>query len=121
MILVLGRDQAFSLNLTILLVYSLVHGNLLLVHFNGGGKMALTELEVKHAKPTDKPYKLTDGGGLFLLVNSNGGKYWRLAYRFAGKQKTLSLGTYPVVGIADARSRREQLENYLLTVSTPAW
>ena len=49
--------------------------------------MALTELQVKNAKPTAKPYKLTDGGGLFMLVHTNGGRYWRLAYRFDGKQK----------------------------------
>lgn len=59
--------------------------------------MALTDMEVKKAKATDKPVKLTDGGGLFLLVQPNGAKYWRLAYRFAGKQKTLALGVYPDV------------------------
>lgn len=53
--------------------------------------MALTEMEVKKTKPTDKPQKLSDGGGLFLLIQPNGGKYWRMAYRFAGKQKTLAL------------------------------
>lgn len=59
--------------------------------------MALTDMEVKKAKATDKPVKLADGGGLFLLVQPNGAKYWRLAYRFAGKQKTLALGVYPDV------------------------
>lgn len=82
--------------------------------------MALTELEVKHAKPTDKPYKLTDGGGLFLLVHSNGGKYWRLAYRFAGKQKVLSLGVYPIIGIADARGRRDQARKLLANNIDPS-
>jgi integrase len=62
--------------------------------------MALTDMEVKKAKATDKPVKLTDGGGLFLLVQPNGAKYWRLAYRFAGKQKTLALGVYPDVPLA---------------------
>jgi integrase len=59
--------------------------------------MALTDMEVKKAKAADKPVKLTDGGGLFLLVQPNGAKYWRLAYRFVGKQKTLALGVYPDV------------------------
>ena len=65
--------------------------------------MALTELEVKKAKSTEKQYKLSDGGGLFLLVHPNGGKYWRLAYRFAGKQKNLAVGVYPDVSLTDAR------------------
>jgi hypothetical protein len=65
--------------------------------------MRLTQLECKNAKPSDKPYKLVDGAGLFLLVNSNGAKYWRLAYRFHGKQKTLALGVYPSIGLAEAR------------------
>ena len=75
--------------------------------------MALTELEVKKAKPTGKPVKLSDGGGLFLLVQPNGAKYWRLAYRFAGKQKTLALGVYPDVSLADVRTRREEARKLL--------
>ncbi|CAB3806194.1 hypothetical protein LMG28138_05775 [Pararobbsia alpina] len=54
--------------------------------------MNLTDLTVRNTKPKDKPYKLTDGDGMFLLVQPNGGKYWRLAYRYLGKQKTLALG-----------------------------
>ena len=65
--------------------------------------MALTELEVKKAKVTDKAQKLTDGGGLFLLVHPKGGKYWRMAYRFAGKQKILAVGVYPDVSLSEAR------------------
>ena len=59
--------------------------------------MALTDMEVKKTKATEKPVKLSDGGGLFLLVQPKGAKYWRLAYRFDGKQKTLALGVYPDV------------------------
>lgn len=73
--------------------------------------MALTDIEVRKAKAIDKPEKLTDGGGLFLLVQSadpKDSKYWRLAYRFAGKQKTLALGVYPEVSLAMARERREK-------------
>jgi len=81
--------------------------------------MALTELQVKNAKPTAKPYKLTDGGGLFMLVHTNGGRYWRLAYRFDGKQKTLALGVYPDVSLADARERREQARKLLANGADP--
>ncbi|ADL55837.1 tyrosine-type recombinase/integrase [Gallionella capsiferriformans] len=82
--------------------------------------MALTELAVKNAKPKDKPYKLSDGGGLFLLVQINGGKYWRLAYRFADKQKTLALGIYPDISLADARERREQARKLLANDTDPS-
>lgn len=75
--------------------------------------MALTDIEVKKAKATGKPIKLSDGGGLFLLVQPNGAKYWRLAYRFAGKQKTLALGVYPEVSLADARTRRDDARKLL--------
>lgn len=55
--------------------------------------MFLTDIKVQKAKPQDKAYKLKDGDGLFLLVHPNGGKYWRFRYNFAGKEKTLALGT----------------------------
>ena len=54
--------------------------------------MALTDLALRNAKPRDNPYKLFHGGGLHLLVNPNGSRIWRLAYRFAGKPKQLSFG-----------------------------
>lgn len=75
--------------------------------------MALTAIQVKNARATDKPIKLSDGGGLFLLVQPNGARYWRLAYRFAGKQKTLALGVYPDVSVLDARERREKARRLL--------
>lgn len=79
----------------------------------------LTDMLVRKAKPTEKPVKLVDGGGLFLLVETNGGKYWRLAYRFAGKQKTLSLGVYPDVSLADARARRDDARKLLANDTDP--
>ncbi len=82
--------------------------------------MALTELEVKKAKATDKQQKLSDGSGLYLLIHPNGGKYWQMAYRFGGKQKTLSLGVYPEVGLADARDRREQARKLLANDADPS-
>jgi len=75
--------------------------------------MALTDIKVRTAKPTDKQYKLTDGSGMHLLVHPNGSKYWRLQYRFAGKQKMLALGVYPEVSLADARARRDEARKLL--------
>ena len=68
--------------------------------------MPLSDPAIKKAKPEAKPYKLTDEKGLFLLVNA-AGKYWRLAYRFGGKQKTLALGVYPDVPLTRAREKRD--------------
>jgi len=82
--------------------------------------MALTELEVKKQKATHKPIKLTDGGGLFLLVQPNGAKYWRLAYRYCGKQKTLAFGVYPDTSLSDARERRETARKVLANGADPS-
>lgn len=73
----------------------------------------LTAVAVKNAKPGEKPLKLTDGGGMFLLIDPKGGKYWRLAYRFVGKQKTLALGTYPEVTLEAARKARDKARQQL--------
>ena len=67
----------------------------------------LTDTAVRNAKPKEKSYKLTDGKGLYLLVNQ-AGKYWRMDYRFSGKRKTLALGVYPDVGLKEARERRDE-------------
>jgi len=69
--------------------------------------MAMTDMKVRTAKAKEKPYKLTDGDGLFLLVTTVGGKWWRFKYRFGGKEKLLALGTYPEVSLADARGKRD--------------
>lgn len=61
--------------------------------------MALSEIQIKKAKAAERPYKLADGEGLFLLVQKNGSKLWRLKYRYHGKEKLLSFGAYPEVGI----------------------
>lgn len=73
----------------------------------------LTAVAIKNAKPGEKPYKLTDGGGMFLLVDPKGGKYWRLNYRFAGKQKTLAFGIFPEVTLDVARRAREAAREQL--------
>ncbi|ENZ7486884.1 TPA: tyrosine-type recombinase/integrase [Klebsiella variicola] len=81
--------------------------------------MALTDIKVRTAKPTDKQYKLTDGNGMHLLVHPNGSKYWRLQYRFSGKQKMLALGVYPDVSLADARARRDEARKLLANSIDP--
>lgn len=70
--------------------------------------MKLTNTSIKNAKPREKSYRLFDGGGLYLEVAPKGGKWWRLKYRFAGKEKRLSLGTYPDVSLKAARERRDE-------------
>src|SRR5438445_13894224 len=62
---------------------------------------------IRNAKPTGKLYRLFDGRGLYLEVSASGGRWWRLKYRFEGKEKRLSLGVYPDVGLKDARERRD--------------
>lgn len=80
----------------------------------------LTDTAIRNAKPSDKPRKLTDERGLFLLVNPNGGKWWRFKYRFGGKEKLLSLGVYPDISLADARERREAARKLVAQNVNPA-
>lgn len=70
--------------------------------------MALTSLSVKQAQPADKTKRLYDERGLYLEVSPAGGKWWRLKYRFAGKEKRLSLGVYPDIGLKEARAARDE-------------
>lgn len=70
--------------------------------------MRLTDSACRGFKPKAKPYKKTDGGGLFLLVKPNGQKYWRKKYSYLGKEKLLALGVYPLVSLADARAGRDK-------------
>lgn len=73
----------------------------------------LSDIQVKNAKPKDKDYKLSDGFGLYLLITPSGGKLWRMQYRFIGKQKLLSFGSYPHLSISEARQRREDAKKLL--------
>jgi integrase len=73
----------------------------------------LTDLQVSKAKPREKQVTMFDGGGLFLLVTPTGGKLWRFKYRFGGKEKLISFGTYPEISLADARKRREDARKLL--------
>jgi integrase len=75
--------------------------------------MTLTDTAIKSAKPQARPYKLADEKGMFLLVNPNGGKWWRFKYRVAGKEKLLALGTYPEVSLKEARDQRDKARSLL--------
>jgi integrase len=75
--------------------------------------VALTDTTIRNLKPRQNPYKKSDGGGLNLRVMPEGSKLWRLAYRFARKQKTISLGSYPVVTLAMARDARDEARRLL--------
>lgn len=72
----------------------------------------LSDIVVRNAKAQEKPYKLHDTAGLYLLVN-RAGRYWRLDYRFAGKRKTMALGVYPAVSLKEARERRDDARRLL--------
>ena len=82
--------------------------------------MALSDAKVRNAKPRSKPYKISDGEGLFLLIGPSGSKYWRLKYHFASKEKLLALGVYPEVGLSDARERRAQARKLVAAGQDPS-
>jgi integrase len=82
--------------------------------------MKLTDTAVRKAKPEAKPYKKADGGGMYLEVMPNGSKYWRMKYRYVGKEKRLALGVYPAVTLADARERREHARKLIANGSDPS-
>lgn len=75
--------------------------------------MSLKQLSIANAKPREKPYKLFDADGLYLLVQPNGSKLWRFKYRFLKKEKLLAIGAYPAVGLADARTKRDDARKLL--------
>ncbi|EPB4853154.1 Arm DNA-binding domain-containing protein, partial [Escherichia coli] len=69
--------------------------------------MALTDIQIKRAKPQDKPYTMNDGHGLSLLIKPDGSKGWRFRFRFAGKARLMSFGSYELVSLAEAREKRD--------------
>lgn len=73
----------------------------------------LTNTEIRNLQPKDKQYKAADSGGMYLDIRPNGAKYWRLKYRFGGKEKLLALGVYPDVGLKDARNRRDDAKRLI--------
>ncbi len=68
---------------------------------------ALTDMAIRNAKPKDKPYKVADSQGLYLLVNPGGSKLWRVKYRINGVERKLVLGAYPDIKLAEARAARD--------------
>ncbi|MCG3770132.1 MAG: Prophage integrase IntA [Nitrosomonadaceae bacterium] len=82
--------------------------------------MPLTDTALRNAKGSPKPYKLFDGRGLYVLVNPTGTKWWRFKYRWQGKEKLLSLGTYPEGSLANARERREAARRLIAAGTNPS-
>lgn len=82
--------------------------------------MALTDKAIRTAKPSSKPVRLFDGGGLYLEIAPSGGKWWRLKYRFAGKENRLSLGVYPEVALKQARDGRDEARRLLANGIDPS-
>ncbi|EPN6881907.1 tyrosine-type recombinase/integrase, partial [Providencia rettgeri] len=82
--------------------------------------MKLTARQVDTSKPKEKAYKLSDGGGMYLEVAPNGSKYWRMKYRYAGKEKRLALGVYPSISLAQARAKREEAKRILALGDDPS-
>ena len=80
----------------------------------------LSDASLRRLKPRISPYKLSDGGGLYILVTPTGSRLWRLAYRYSGKQKTLAFGAYPAVSLADARERRDHAKQMLSRGTDPS-
>ncbi|MCP1372623.1 tyrosine-type recombinase/integrase [Dyella lutea] len=82
--------------------------------------MPLSDVAIRKAKPADKTQRLFDGGGLYLELAPSGGKWWRLKYRFGGKEKRLSLGTYPDTSLSDARAKRDEARKLLAAGVDPS-
>ena len=82
--------------------------------------MKLTDIQCKNLKPKEKPYKLTDGQGMYLEVMPSGSKYWRMKYRYGGKEKRLAFGVYPDVSLIEAREKREKAKRQLRDGEDPA-
>lgn len=82
--------------------------------------MPLKDINCRTAKPQDKTYRLYDEQGLYLEVQPNGGRYWRLKYRFLGKEKRLAFGVYPEVGLQDARRKRDEARVQLAAGNDPS-
>jgi len=80
----------------------------------------LTDNSIRSAKPPEKPYKMGDSGGLFILVHPSGARWWRFKFRVAGKEKLLSFGVYPDVPLKLARERRDEARRQLASGIDPS-
>ncbi len=83
--------------------------------------MALTDVAIRNAAPRERPFKLSDGQGLVLIVNPNGSRWWRLRYYFGGPEKMLALGVYPDVSLKDARNKAEAARAVLRQGRDPSY
>jgi integrase len=82
--------------------------------------MALTPFAINATRPKDRPFKLADGGGLHLLIQPNGNKFWRFRYQFAGTEKMLALGSYPATTLAEARAKRDEARKLIEAGTDPS-
>jgi hypothetical protein len=82
--------------------------------------MRLSALAIRNAKPRETPYKLGDGGGLYLLIKPNSTRLWRMNYAYMGRQKTLSFGEWPLISLAEAREKREEAKRRLAAGLDPS-
>jgi hypothetical protein len=82
--------------------------------------MALSQLAITNAKPTDKPYMLLDGEGLHLQIYTSGSKLWRLRFRFRGKANMMSLGAFPAVSLREAREKRGEIKKQIAAGIDPS-
>lgn len=87
---------------------------------NTTNKIPLTDTVLRNIKPKEKQYKLTDTQGMYLLVTTSGGKYWRLKYRHAGKEKTFALGVYPEISLKEAREKRDEARKLIANGLDPS-
>src|SRR5262249_53730940 len=94
-------------------IYSGISGRYRQQNRRGDTVMPLTDTRVRNAKPQAKAYKLSDAGGMYLLVTTDGARYWRLDYRFTGKRRTLALGVYPIMTLSAARAGRDEARRLL--------
>ena len=81
----------------------------------------LTDITIRNSKPREKSYKLSDGGGLVLITNPNGSRWWRLRYCYGGREKMLSLGIYPGVSLKDARDKRDADHKVIASGRDPSY
>jgi integrase len=82
--------------------------------------MSLTDVQIRNAKSREKAYKMYDSGGLYVEIAKSGGKLWRMKYSYAGKEKLLSFGSYPIVSLSDARQKRDEAKRLLSKDADPS-
>lgn len=82
--------------------------------------MYLNDMACRNAKPRLKPYKISDGAGMYLEVHPNGRRYWRLKYYYEGKEKRIALGVYPETSLLDARNKRAEIRKELEKGNDPS-